>query len=84
MLNAYKGKVINGKPALTEIAILPEDADIIITVLPPKDIKKTTKIDEKEIEKRRAMVESLKGCLAGYKISLDEIREERIAKRGLL
>jgi len=39
---------------------------------------------EEEIAKRREMVKSLKGCLAGYKIGLTQIKEKRIAKRGLL
>jgi len=64
MLNAYAGKVINGKPALTEIVVLPENADIIIMVMPPKDIETSIQAnEEKDIAKRRAIVEALKGIL---------------------
>ena len=84
MLMRYAGKVINGKPALTEAVELPENADIIIMILPSRDIEIKEQTDEKDIEKRMKMVESLKGCLAGYEVDLDKIREERIAKRGLL
>ena len=41
-------------------------------------------IDEAELAKRRAMFESLRGCLAGQEIDLKEIRDERLKKRGLL
>jgi len=47
-------------------------------------IKIPAKTDEKEIYKRQEMVKSITGCLAGHEIDLDKIREERIAKRGLL
>ena len=84
MLIGYAGKIINGKPALTEEAALPENADIIIMILPQRDTKKAIQIDDKEIENRLAMVESLTGILAGQNIDLDKIKEERLKKRELL
>jgi len=85
MLTGYTGKVIDGKPALTEAAKLPEGADIIIMVLPPTEAKTEIKADEKkEIAERLKMLESITGILAGHDIDLDKIREERITKRGLL
>jgi len=83
MVRGYAGKVINGKPALTEAVILPEDADIIIMVLSPQDSKITIKSDEEDTAKRLKMVESITGIIPP---DVDEkaMREERIAKRGLL
>ena len=37
-----------------------------------------------ELNKRREMLKSLKGCMKGVEVDLAKIREERIAKRGLL
>ena len=37
-----------------------------------------------ELNKRREMLKSLKGCMRGIEVDVAKIREERIAKRGLL
>ena len=63
--------------------------EVVITFLEPIDpvyvsgaTEQTNKQDE--LNKRREMLKSLKGCMAGVEIDLAKVREERIAKRGLL
>jgi len=82
MLVGYEGKIIDGRPSLVEAVTLPENAKIFIMVEITKEISTNTKINEKEIANRRAMVQSLKGILAGHDIDLEKEREERRAKRG--
>ena len=57
--------------------------EVVITFLEPiEPAEQATNQDE--INKRREMLKSLKGCMVGVKVDLSEIREERIVKRGLL
>ena len=87
MIQAYQGFL------KTEVQLIAENSLIIkiptnrkITVLwnEISENKTYAQTDEEEITKRHEMVKSLKGCLAGYEIDLVQIKEERIAKRGLL
>ena len=57
--------------------------EVVITFLEPiEPAEQATNQDE--INKRREMLKSLKGCMEGVKVDLSEVREERIVKRGLL
>lgn len=86
MLQAYHGYFKNGRfmPFETFAATIPEDVEVYITVT-KKNVGATVQtIDENEIAKRREAVQSLKGIMAGYDVDLEQIREERLSKRGLL
>ena len=84
MLQAYQGYFQEDVRFIADNAIvkIPPNKRIIINIL--DEITDAEIVREEEIAKRREMVKSLKGCLAGYEIDLAQIKEERIAKRGLL
>jgi hypothetical protein len=84
MLQAYQGYFQENVRFIADNVIvkIPPNKRIIINIL--DEITDEETVREEEIAKRREMVKSLKGCLAGYEIDLAQIKEERVAKRGLL
>ena len=84
MLQAYQGYFQEDVRFIADniIVKIPPNKRIIINIL--DEISNAETVREEEIVKRREMIKSLKGCLAGYEIDLSQIKEERIAKRGLL
>ena len=63
--------------------------EVVITFLEPVEpvyVSGATEqaTNQDELNKRREMLNSLKGCMVGVEVDLAKIREERIAKRGLL
>ena len=84
MLQAYQGYFQEDVRFVTDNAIvkIPPNKRIIINIL--DEIADAETLHEEETAKRREMVKSLKGCLAGYEIDLVQIKNERIARRGLL
>jgi len=88
MIQAYQGYFQEDGRfiANNRIIKIPINRRVIVNILEDEIINSKTAqtVDKKEIAKRKKMVKSLKGCLAGYEVDLAQIREERIAKRGLL
>ena len=59
--------------------------EVVITFLEPIESAYVSGEAEQDgLYKRREMLKSLKGCMLGVEVDLAKIREERIAKRGLL
>ena len=63
--------------------------EVVITFLEPIEPVHASRVAEQptnqgELNKRREMLNSLKGCMVGVEVDLAKIRKERIAKRGLL
>ena len=63
--------------------------EVVITFLEPIEPAYASGATEQatnqdELNKRREMLKSLKGCMVGTQVDLAKIREERIVKRGLL
>ena len=63
--------------------------EVVITFLEPIEpvyVSGTTEqtSSQDELNKRQEMLKSLKGCMVDVEVDLAKIREERIAKRGLL
>ena len=63
--------------------------EVVITfiepIAPAHVCGKTEQVsNQDELNKRREMIKSLKGCMVGVKVDLAKIREEKIAKRGLI
>ena len=87
MYQAYAGKVLDGKPAILEDVTLPENTRLVIMVLDELPATKTrTQSDksEKNTKKIKA-INALKGVIpADFQINLDDLRRERIEKRGLV
>lgn len=90
LIQAYAGRVFNGKPVISDSVRLPENANLLITIADDFPfVKKATaetitQTNEEEIVKRMEMVESLIGCMAGYDIDLNQAREERLTAKVLL
>lgn len=86
MIQAYQGHFKDDGRFIADnkIVKIPTNRRVIINVLDEIIDTEVTKSNEEEITKRQEMVKSLKGCLAGYEVDLAQIREARIAKRGLL
>ena len=63
--------------------------EVVITFLEPIEPAHASRVakqatSQDELNKRREMLNSLKGCMVGVEVDLAKIRKERIAKRGLL
>ena len=86
MIETYQGHFQEDVQFIADniVVKIPTNRRVIINILDEKIDPEEKQSDEEEIAKRRAMVKLLKGCLAGYEVDLKQIREERIAKRGLL
>ena len=87
MLQAHQGFLTTEVQLISDNSLLvkiPANRKITIFWEDVSENKTPIQSDKDEIAKRQEMVKSLKGCLAGYKVDLAQIREERIAKRGLL
>ena len=84
MIQTYQGYFKeNGQFIANNTTVrIPSNRRVIINIL--DEIVDTEIKTDDEIAKRREMFESLRGCLAGQEIDLNEIREERLRKRGLL
>jgi len=85
MIQAYQGYFEEDGRFIANNTVvkIPVKRRVIINIL--DDEVNDAKVDsEKEIEERKAIFESLKGCLRGQEVDLKEIREERLKKRGLL
>ena len=87
MYQAYAGKVLDGKPAILEDVTLPENTRLVIMVLDElpatKPMAQSDK-SEKNVKKIKA-INALKGVIpADFQINLDDLRRERIEKRGLV
>ena len=87
MLQAYQGFLKTEVQLIADNSLLvkiPANKKITIFWEEISENKTSAQTNKDEIAQRQEMVKSLKGCLAGYDIDLSQIREERIAKRGLL
>ena len=64
MLQTYQGRIISGKPVIGEDVILPENANIIVTVLeePPEAVPKMSR-------------EEVFGCMRGQIWMADDFDE---------
>ena len=89
LYQAYAGKILNGKPSILENITLPENTNIIIMVLDELPFIKTNPpssavtITTEKAKKAKA-IDSLKGIIpAEFEFDLEDIRQERIKKRGL-
>ena len=76
MLRTYKGRYEYGKFILPEQALIPDTADIIITVLDDDIISKQKNKDEKLNEEQRAVVEKVLKNLEN--IRKEDFTEEEI------
>ena len=61
MYQAYAGKVQGGKPIITEEVILPENADLVITVLnhPPPSTETRAERQAKAIKRFMAFIDTI-------------------------
>ena len=88
MIQAHKGYLqTDGKFISLDSLFVKIPTDKPITVFweeEKNEIKLSEAEKEESVKERLAMVEALTGCMAGYDIDLKQIREERLAKRGLL
>ena len=88
LYQAYAGKILNGKPSILENITIPENTNIIIMVLDELPSIKTKPpslaLTTKEKAKKAKAIDSLKGIIpAEFEFDLEDIRLERINKRGL-
>ena len=58
------------------IVRIPPHRRVILNIMEDKIIMQN-ETDKKEIEERRAMIKSLKGCMTGYEVNLNQVREGR-------
>jgi hypothetical protein len=86
MIKAHKGYLqADGRFISLDSLLVKIPTDKPITILWDEEIiEPKIQSEEERIKERLAMVESLKGCMAGYDIDLKQIREERLKKKGLL
>jgi hypothetical protein len=86
MLQAYPGRVFNGKPVISDNIKLPEHANLIITIIDDFPIieKPPTEITQTNIEKKAKAINALRGIVPpDFEFNLEDIRLERVKKRGL-
>jgi len=86
MYQAYAGKILDGKPAILEDVTLPENTRLVIMVLDELPAKFKAPLGQGTGNTKKAKaIDSLKGIIpADFPINLDELRRERIEKRGLV
>jgi hypothetical protein len=82
MLVGYEGQIIDGRPSIMENVVLPENAKIIVMVEMPQ-IKAET-VAQTDKEKKAKAINALRGIVPpDVDFTLDDVRLERIKKRGL-